>query len=356
MNGVAAVFPQLLGNGGVQRLGRHMALALARACERRGLPLHILSLSDPCGEHQALVGEDGFRFKGHDGSRFALLKGFRSAARTAAAAWFGHPFVAVLGLSTRVPYLVHAHGIEAWVPMSRLRRVAIRRARIVSASSDFTAGEVVRLQGVAAQRLTTLHPALDSAMMIAQDVGERESTILCVSRMEEGDRGKNIDLAIRAFARASAGCPEWTFQIVGDGSDRPRLEAIARSSEAPIVFPGRVDEEELRRLYRCSALFCLPSTKEGFGIVFLEAMASGLPVLAVHATAVPEVVLHEETGLLSPVNDIDALASNMERLMSSSEGRFRMGKRSLDQAANFLMADFQKNVDALLGELLGEVS
>jgi glycosyltransferase involved in cell wall biosynthesis len=94
-----------------------------------------------------------------------------------------------------------------------------------------------------------------------------------------------------------------------------------------VTFHGAIpDDREVRTAFREAHIFALPSLQEGFGIVFLEAMAAGLPVVAVRAGAAPEVISEEETGLLVPPGDSGALANTLLRLLRSPKDRLRMGE------------------------------
>jgi glycosyltransferase involved in cell wall biosynthesis len=94
-------------------------------------------------------------------------------------------------------------------------------------------------------------------------------------------------------------------------------------------------DREVRAWYRRASIFCLPSIQEGFGIVFLEAMASGLPVVSTTATAIPEVVPDGRAGLLVPPRDPPALAAAIVRLLSDAALQERCRSFGLEQARRF---------------------
>jgi glycosyltransferase involved in cell wall biosynthesis len=99
--------------------------------------------------------------------------------------------------------------------------------------------------------------------------------------------------------------------IVGDGPEHAnllRLHADLGLGDAARLLGVIPDDDDLARLYRHADVFCLPSVQEGFGIVFLEAMASGLPIVGTSAAAIPEVVPHRRAGTLAPPGDVEALA------------------------------------------------
>ena len=138
---------------------------------------------------------------------------------------------------------------------------------------------------------------------------------------------KNVDVVIRAFARVADRFPDITLDIVGDGPAREGLERLA----ARLGLAGRVrmrgfmDRHLLGRLYREYDLFVTASTIETQGIVLLEAMAAGLPVVGVDALALPELVQHERNGLIVAPGDEAAFGHAMARLLDDQAERSRFG-------------------------------
>jgi len=134
-----------------------------------------------------------------------------------------------------------------------------------------------------------------------------------VGRLCAADAYKGYDLLRRAFAllppRADPRLAP-SLRFVGDGDDRLRLQALAtdlRIAER-VEFSGRLSDEALRRAFADATCFALPSTGEGFGLVYLEALAAGRPCVGVNATAVPE-LLSPDVGVLAPPGDAAALAA-----------------------------------------------
>jgi glycosyltransferase involved in cell wall biosynthesis len=92
-----------------------------------------------------------------------------------------------------------------------------------------------------------------------------------------------------------------------------------------VTFTGSISDDDVRHEYDRCDIFCLPSVQEGFGIVFLEAMAMGKPVVSTTAAAIPEVVQHGETGILVAPGDVHALAGALLLLLIDHERRERYG-------------------------------
>lgn len=159
---------------------------------------------------------------------------------------------------------------------------------------------------------------------------ERDAIVLtCVARFApqkaHADLLRGFDLARRARA---AGAPPLRLLLVGDdpfGDGRARAEAVARELQlgSAVLFAGI--RRDVPRLLAASDVFVMTSLWEGLGLVFLEAMACGLPVVATRVSAVPEVVVDGSTGLLVPASDAQALAAAIAHLADDPALRARLG-------------------------------
>jgi len=138
---------------------------------------------------------------------------------------------------------------------------------------------------------------------------------------------------ILALPALLAKFPGIVYRIIGTGEDRRRLEALAKAQvvEHVVQFAGWAPEEDLPREFHGCEVFVLPSAKEGFGFVFMEAMAHGRPVFAARAGATPEVVADVETGLLVPYGDVAALKEALTRLLGWAALRRQMGVAGIER-------------------------
>ncbi len=213
--------------------------------------------------------------------------------------------------------------------LARLEARAARRADRVVVTSEHCREVVRRAYGVAPRRQAVVPEGID--LEAWRDLPEPEDpapgpTVLSVARQYPR---KNTATLVRAFARVREERPDARLRIVGGGPELGRLRRLVRGMglEGPVRLEGEVAGlERLQAAYAGADLFCLPSLQEGFGIVFLEAMAAGLPVVAGDAAAVPEVVPDGETGLLVDPRDPDAVAGALLRLLSDGELRRSMAR------------------------------
>lgn len=212
---------------------------------------------------------------------------------------------------------------------ARWERLNARRADVVIAPSRYSAEVARRAYGVAAERIVVVPEPLDlerwTALFDAAAPRPRGGpAILCVARMYPR---KRIGDLLEASALLRRRIPGARVRIVGKGpewEDVMRLHGTLGLGDT-VALLGDVSRERLAEEYVRADMFCLPSVQESFGIVFLEAMAAGLPVVACRAAAIPEVVEDGVTGLLVPARDPAGLAGALEALAADPERARAMG-------------------------------
>jgi phosphatidylinositol alpha-1,6-mannosyltransferase len=148
--------------------------------------------------------------------------------------------------------------------------------------------------------------------------------------------------------------PELIYNIVGDGDGRSQMEDVARQEgvEHAVKFHGSVSDTELKKHYREATLFVMPSRREGFGFVFLEAMAHGLPIVAGDQDATTEVVQDGKTGILVNPLSTYALHAAITRLLTQAEERRQMGLRGAEAVDSFSYPAFRATMTSYINEVL----
>ena len=156
--------------------------------------------------------------------------------------------------------------------------------------------------------------------------------VLYVGRV---DPEKSLDILMDAFIKAHKKVPDAHLVVVGDGTARPKLEAQIRKAglEKQAHFLGRVIGDNLPQLYRTGTVFAITSKTETQSIVLMEAMASGLPCVAVDAGAIHELVKTNKNGYLCEADDVDAVAKSLVKILEDSDRRKKMSDESVKRAA-----------------------
>jgi phosphatidylinositol alpha-1,6-mannosyltransferase len=157
---------------------------------------------------------------------------------------------------------------------------------------------------------------------------------MIVGRMWAEERGKGHDQLLECWPAVVHELPEAELWIIGDGNDRPQLEARARSLgiESSVLFLGRVSDQELSQRYRTASVFAMPSRQEGFGLVYSEAMLHGLPCIASTLDAGAEIVQEGKTGLLVPYDDPAALADAILSILRNPARARELGQAAKRRA------------------------
>ncbi|MCC6547317.1 glycosyltransferase family 4 protein [Candidatus Sumerlaeota bacterium] len=337
---ILGIFTDVLGHGGVQRFGRQYAIALQQFADQRGEELVLLSLNDPEGEHTVRSFGMETRIVGFSRSRSSFVKACLAQAKGARFAFINHAFLGPIGMAMRLRnralrYIVAVYGIEVWSPLSYVRRMGLKRAATVLTIAQYNRDHLRTTQGISnGPSLEVIPPPYESTLAgkFANDddwqaLKLEAPFVLCVCRINQADAPKRVESLIRAWGKLQQDFPQWTCCHVGNGSDRPRLEALARDCAPRFRFLGPVSDDILNRLYQACGLFVMPSEKEGFGIVFLEAMAHGKPVIGGNAGGTPDIIPHGEIGYLVEPRDVEALAGMMRSLMSDDALRATLGSK-----------------------------
>lgn len=231
-----------------------------------------------------------------------------------------------LARALRLPLLVTFHGYDATVrdeyaqrsfyghrAYLRGRETLQHQAELFIAVSRFVEKKLAE-QGFPQDRVVVHHIGVDTQTFRPDPSAKREPVVLFVGRLVEK---KGCEYLIRAMSKVQALMPEVELVIVGDGPLRPALERLSSETLRRYRFLGVQSQESVRAWMNRAKVFSVPSVvadsgdSEGFGIVFAEAQAMGLPVASFASGGIPEAVAHGETGFLVPERDLKGLAENI---------------------------------------------
>ncbi len=229
------------------------------------------------------------------------------------------PAAALIAAALRIPVVQYLYASEVG-PRPRLAAFAMRRADAAVAISAYT-HELAIAHGAPPARVHRILPGVD---LPAPDTIPRADrpTVLTISRLSE--RYKGHDVILRALPLIRARVPDVEWIVVGDGPLRPGLErnAVSQGLQDNVRFVGSVSDDQRDRWLRRAHVFTMPSrlpavgsAGEGFGIVYLEAAAHELPVVAGNVGGTLDAVVHEQTGVLVDPADHVALADAITDLL-----------------------------------------
>src|ERR1700722_1670222 len=366
---IIGLFPELLGVGGIQEAGRLTAAALDRIAKSHdNWVTSFQSINDGPGDHEFEIAGQQVSLRGFNRSKVrfvgSALGQSRKGARIVLAA---HPYLALpaawmKSLSPKLKTIVMSHGVEVWNPLPLLRRRALISSDLVLAPSSDTAQKLAQVQGVLPANIRKLAwPLNPDFLKMADNPAElplpknfpEGRVILTVGRWAASERYKGVDDLIRAVAQLQTKFPRLCLVAVGDGDDLPRLEKIAGDMEVSesIRFLTKLTREEIAACYARSEIFALPSTGEGFGLVFLEAMAFGKPLVGAARGGITDIVEDRVNGLLVPAGDLKSLVEALAGLLENESLRMELGRRGAENARHQYSFDvFVDNLEQIIEE------
>jgi asparagine synthase (glutamine-hydrolysing) len=343
-NRMLFLLPQLYGTpGGIQRYDQALVRASGEAFAKAGIAAVSVN-DDGLPMDSVLCGRVAFTGAG---PRTRPFHKARLVATTLNTAFRVRPHLVVCGhinlapLALGIQFLTGArsilitYGIEAWHPSRYLRWAARRFDRVVSISR-FTA-ERVGEWGIDAERLFLLPNPVDGEVfrLVRTRLPRNGAMILTVARLSSTERYKGVERFLRAFQEIRQLRPDVSYLVVGQGDDVPRLQRLAQELGVAnaVEFRERVPDGQLIRIYNEADVFVMPSTKEGFGFVFLEAATCGTPVVGGDRDGSVDALLGGRLGQLIDPEETRALVRAIIAALDSSGTEGRSGRGILRATA-----------------------
>ena len=266
------------------------------------------------------------------------------------------PFAAGLAKSQSIPLWIQVHGIEAWTPQGVIAGWALDHARLVTAVSRHTRDRLLSWADIDPSVVRVLPntiatnpgcPSNPSHLFKRHNLAGKK-VILTVGRLAAAERYKGHDRIIAALADIRCSCPNAVYLVVGGGDDLPRLRSLAATCgvDEAVIFAGRVAADEIADYFAVADVFAMPSTGEGFGIVYLEAAAAGLPVIAGNRDGSVDALADGKIGnLIDPENYAELVNAVADGLIGGRDA----GSEGVDR---FAFPRFAGHVHALFEQLV----
>ncbi len=228
------------------------------------------------------------------------------------------PLVRLLCQPFQIPYTVMVHGKEVWEPLPPALRIALQQADEIWTVSRYSRDRASASNQLDISKIRLMPCAVDGdrftpgekSAALLERYGLMDATVMVtVTRLWSGDIYKGVDMTIRALGAIAKFIPNIKYLVIGRGDDQPRLAQLAKDLGVGdrVVFAGFVPTVELTEHYRLADAYVMPS-QEGFGIVYLEAMACGVPVLAGDADGSADPLQDGKLGWRVPHRDAEAIA------------------------------------------------
>lgn len=268
------------------------------------------------------------------------------------------PLTQIICQPLGIPYTVLTYGKEVWAPLPNLQQQAL-----ASAAGIWTISRYSRDRACAANNLDpnkikilscmvdgdTFTPGQKSPRLMEKYGLEGAKVLMTVARLWSGDIYKGVDVTIRALGAIAKVFPEVKYLVIGRGDDQPRLAQLATDLGVRdrVVFAGFVPTEELAEHYRVADAYIMPS-QEGFGIVYLEAMACGKPVLSGDADGSADPLQDGRLGWQVPHRNPDAVAAACMEILKGEDRRCNGEWLRAEALALFSKDAFREQLKQLL--------
>lgn len=233
----------------------------------------------------------------------------------------------VLKLLTGIPYWVVAHGLEVWDIENNTIKLALQKADKIISVSNYTRQRLLQYKNIDSDKIVILPNTFDSSefkinpkptyLLNRYNLTNEQPVILTVTRMGSMAKYKGYDQILHALVKVRLHVPNVHFILAGKGDDIPRIKTLVTSLnlEDCVTIAGFVPDEELCAYYNFCDVFALPSKGEGFGIVYLEALACGKPVLAGNQDGSVDPLAEGKLGCLVDPDNVEEIADNLIQIL-----------------------------------------
>lgn len=351
--------------GGIEKVCRTMARALSEICGDRGILLYSMYDDDEDLDQRYIRPENFRGFSQIKGAFLwsAVLQGIRaqkvilSHVNLLPVAWL------IKKLAPRTEIILMAHGIEVWRELKPWKTKFIRKGCSVWAVSNYTAGILHEKHNIPKVQIQVLNNGLDpyfsvpeiterpDSLVYRHGILQSDPILFTLTRISSTEGYKGYDLVLEVLPEIIQVHPTLLYFIAGkaDPEEQQRLEEMIRALnlENNVVLLGYIPEEKISKYYQLSDIFIMPSRKEGFGLVFIEAAACGTKVIAGNQDGSADALLNGGLGTLVDPTDGTAIRDAILRNLSKTEHHDR---KAIQKAClrNFSYQAYREKVRKLI--------
>lgn len=303
--------------GGIEKFNKCFIKALEEIqTEENETAIEVVSTYDKQPDARYL---NRIPFKGFSRNKLASVWYVLKQIRKTDILILGHINLSIAGvlakiLNPKVKLIMITHGIEVWQPLSFVKHRLLKLADTILAVSQFTKNQIVYHSKIDSFKIRIFHNTLDPYFKVPDTFDKPEyllhryglnkehKIVFTLSRLVSSEKYKGYDKVIEAVAEIAKSNPQIRYILAGkyDEQEYTRIQHLIKTHQAEqyVQLTGFVKEEEITDHYLLADVFIMPSRKEGFGIVFLEAMACGIPVIGGNEDGTVEALKNGQLGKL----------------------------------------------------------
>lgn len=296
------------------------------------------------------------KYRGFNANKSMFVAKSILAARRYDIIFLGHINMSVIGVMIKKLFpakkvILITHGIDVWRPLGGMKKTILQKANYIFSVSNFTKSKLIELHDVQEGRVVVFPNTIDPFFAIPGTVagidsldgryglGKTDFVIYTLTRLSSTELFKGYDKVIEALGQLRKERSDFRYVIAGkyDEKEKQRIDALITQHQlnGKVILAGYIDEKELIDHYMMADLYVMPSKKEGFGIVFIEALVCGLPVVAGNADGSVDALLNGELGTLvnpdSTTEIKNAIVQHIENKSRTSEQeRLNIRQKTLD--------------------------
>ena len=357
--------------GGIEKVGRVVCKALTDLTAGDSLSsLALYSMYDETYEADEKYISPAV-FKGFGQRKLQFVTAAIKKGCTAKVVLLSHINLLMIGYVIKLfcpgtKLILIAHGIEVWEPLKGFKKYMLHKCDKVVCVSEFTRQKMQDLFNLPMEKLVVLNNCIDPYLLPEQNENKDEKllsklgftkndlVLMTLTRLSSKELYKGYDQVLESVFELKKNYPSIKYLVVGkyDDPEKQRIDAIVErlSLKQQVVFTGFISDEELSRHYRVADLYVMPSKKEGFGIVFIEAMLYGLPVIAGNKDGSTDALLQGRLGQLVDPDDLAAITESIEKVMLNTSA-YKPKRQLLMEHFGFEV--YKQKLQTILQEVTG---
>ena len=327
-------------SGGIEKVCRVAGKAIYELGLQSGSPVKIFSMHD----HPGYAGVNKYFpqliFTGFGKQKANFVLKSLHQGRKSRIVILSHVNLLLVGylikkISPSTKLVLLAHGIEVWKPFPFWKKRMLHKLDIILPVSHFTKEKMKSLYGLPEESFVVINNCLDpflkereekennSVLQERYGLRKGQPVLLTVARIFDTERCKGYDKVIRSLPELIKTYPAIRYLLAGayDAAEKQRLDELIGQLglKDTVIFTGFIADEELPALYKLATIFVMPSKKEGFGIVFTEAMFYGVPVIAGNKDGSVDALCNGELGLMVDPDNISEIIAAISKVLDSRE-------------------------------------
>ncbi len=324
--------------GGIERVCRIAGKALYELGLQYGGLVNVFAMYGKADDGDRNTYFPQLVFTPFDGDKVRFVRKAFSEGRKAKVVLMSHINLLVVGYFIKffrpsVKLVLLAHGIEVWKPLKGWKKKMLQRCDLILPVSHFTKEKMKALYGLADEKFVVLNNCLDpfmelplqqekdTSLLERYGIKKEQLVLLTVSRMADTEQYKGYDKVLQVLPELIKAHNDLRYLLVGkyDAKEKQRLDQMISklNLEGVVVFTGLVPDEELASHFNLGDIFIMPSEKEGFGIVFIEAMFYGIPVIAGNTDGSVDAICNGELGIGVDPNNTNEIIAAVNKIVAN---------------------------------------